>query len=88
MSNFRIARARQACSENKRANWYSYVSNLNSITTLKSTWDIMVRRISGKYKTSIVSHLKLNKNYITDVKQICNTFAFNSLSDNYSYQTD
>ena len=49
----------------------------------------MVRRISGKYKANIVSHLKSNTNDITDVKDICNTlaeqFAFNSSSDNYSH---
>ena len=49
----------------------------------------MVRRISGKYKASTVSHLKYNDNGITDVKEICNTlaaeFAFNSSSDNYSH---
>ena len=90
LSNFRIARAkaRQACRENKRANWQQYVSRLNSRTTLKSTWD-MVRRISGKYKANTVSHLKSNTNDITDVKEICNTlaeqFAFNSSSDNYSH---
>ena len=37
----------------------------------------------------ILSHLKLNNNDITDVKEICNTlaeqFAFNSSSDNYSH---
>ena len=35
----------------------------------------MVRRISGKYKANTVSHLKYNNNDITDVKEICNTFA-------------
>ena len=49
----------------------------------------MVRRIGGKYKANTVSHLKSNNNYITDVKEICNTlatqFAFNSSSDNYSH---
>ena len=43
----------------------------------------MVRRISGKYKASTVSHLRYND--ITDVKDICNTlaeqFAFNSSSE-------
>ena len=89
-SNFNVARAkaRRACRENKRASWQQYVSRLNSRTTLKSTWD-MVRRISGKYKANIVSHLKSNNNDITDVKEICNIlaeqFAFNSSSDNYSH---
>ena len=90
LSNFRIARAkaRRACHEHKRASWQKYVSRLNSRTTLKSTWDT-VRRISGKYKANIVSHLKSNTDDITDVKEICNTlaeqFAFNSSSDNYSH---
>ena len=61
LSNFKVARAkaRRACRENKRASWHQYVYRLNSRTTLKSTWD-MVRRISGKYKASTVSHLKYN----------------------------
>ena len=90
LSNFRVARAkaRRACRENKRASWQQYVSRLNIRTTLRSTWD-MVRRISGKYKASAVSHLNYNDNDITDVKEICNTlaahFAFNSSSDNYSH---
>ena len=44
LSNFRIARARarRACRENKRASWQQYVSRLNSRTTLKSTWDMVV----------------------------------------------
>ena len=49
----------------------------------------MVRRISGNYKASTVSHLTYNDNDITDVKDIYNTlaeqFAFNSSSDNYSH---
>ena len=48
----------------------------------------MVRRISGKYKESTVSHLKYND--ITDVKDICNPLAkqlaFNSASGNYSHK--
>ena len=62
------------------------MSRLNRRTTLKSTWDV-VRRTSGKYKPSTVSHLKYNNIDITDVKDICNTlseqFTFNSLSVNY-----
>ena len=62
---------------------------LNSRTTLKSTWD-MVRRISGKYKASTVSHVEYNNNDITDLKDICNTlveqFAFNSSFDIYSHR--
>ena len=91
LSNFRMARAkaRRACRENKRDSWQQYVSKLNSRTTLKSTWD-MVRRITGKYKASSVSHLKYNDNDITDVNEICNTlaeqFAFNSSSEKYSHK--
>ena len=49
----------------------------------------MVRRISGQYKASTVSHQQYNDNDITDVKEFCNTLAeqfdFNSSSDNYSH---
>ena len=62
------------------------MTRLNSRISLTSTWD-MVRRISGKYKPSTVSHLKANTNDIYDVREICNTlseqFAFHSSSDNY-----
>ena len=83
--NLRIARARarRAFRESKRDSWPQYVSRLNS-----RTWGI-VRRISGKYKSNTVSHLKLNNNDITDVKEFGNTlaaqFAFNSSSDTYSH---
>ena len=60
-----------------------------TVEQLLTTWD-MVRRISGKYKASTLSHLKYNNNDITDVNEICNTlaerFAFNSSSDNYSHR--
>ena len=83
-----VLQARRACRVNKHASWQQYVSRLNSRTTLKSTWD-MVRKISCKYKTNTVSHLKYNNTDITDVKEICNTlakqFAFNSSSDNNSH---
>ena len=50
----------------------------------------MVRRISGKYKPTTVSHLKANNNDIFDVIEICNTlaerFAFNPSSDSYSHR--
>ena len=80
-----------ACCPNHHCNYICFlsrqcVSRLNSRTAVKSTWDI-VRRISRKYKSSTVSHLKYNDNDITDVKVICNTlaeqFAFNSSSENY-----
>ena len=86
---FKIARAkaRRICRASKRERWHSYVSKLNSRTTIKSTWD-MVRRISGKYKANTVSQLKHNNVIITDIKDIADTlterFAFNSSSDNYT----
>ena len=50
---------------------------------------VMVRRISGKYKVSTLSHLEYNNNDIIDVEDMCNTlaerFTFNSLSDNYTH---
>ena len=77
LSNFSVAqaKARRAWRESKLAIWQQYVSRLNSRTTLKSTWD-MVLRITVIYKASTVSHLKYNDNDITDVKEICNTICF------------
>ena len=44
----------------------------------------------AKFKQTTVSHLKSNNNDITDVKDICNTFAeqfsFNSSSNYYSHR--
>ena len=50
----------------------------------------MVRRNSGKYKASTVSHLKSNNSDTSYMRQICNIlaerFAFHSSSDNYSHR--
>ena len=53
-------------------------SRLNS-NSVKSTLD-MVRRTSGKFDANTVSHLKLNNNDITDVKEILIHWPNNLLS--------
>ena len=57
-NQFRIFRAktRRTIKESKRKSWRRYVSNFNSRTTTKKTWD-MIREINGKGYNSI-NHLK------------------------------
>ncbi len=84
---FRIARgnARRICRATKRETWHNYVSRLNSRTSVKATWD-MVRKISGKFIPSSVSHLQVGGVSVRDSQGISNalasSFAYNSSSDN------
>ena len=89
LSSFRVARAkaRRNVRQSKKESWQKYVSRLNSRTSVKATWD-MVRKISGKFKRSTVSHLLIDNYRITYIKYITNklaeSFSFNSLSHNYT----
>ena len=68
------AKARRTIREEKRASWQTYVSKLNTRTSVKKAWD-MVRKISGKTSITTISHLKHANNLITDIKDISNTLA-------------
>ena len=82
------AKARRTVRQAKKKSWESYVSKLNSRTSIKNVWN-MVRKITGKNKSSTIKHLKKsNLDTATEPKDIANcladTFAKNSSSDNYS----
>ena len=51
------AKARRSIREKKRASWQTYVSKLNTRTSVKKAWD-MVGKISGKTSITTISHLK------------------------------
>ncbi len=82
------AKARRTIRRAKKKSWQSYVSKLNSRTSVKKVWN-MVRKISGKHKSSTVNHLqKSNTEKVTDKKDIADvlaeTFSKNSSSTHYS----
>ena len=81
------AKARRTIKQSKKRSWKSYVSKLNSRSSVKKVWD-MVRKISGKRKKSNISHLiKSDESVITTKEGIANvlgeTFSKNSSSENY-----
>ena len=80
---FRISRgvARKVIRTSKRDSWHKHVSRINlRRTTLTSVWT-MTRKIIGKYRPSIVSHLQAGGNKIQTSDGIADTlaasFAFN-----------
>ena len=82
------AKARRTIRHAKKKSWQSYVSRLNSRSSVKKVWE-MVRKISGKNKSSSVNHLKKdNDDIVSDNKDIADTlaeaFSKNSSSSNYS----
>ena len=84
------AKARRTVRQAKKKSWQTYVSKLNSRSSVKKVWD-MVRKISGKNKAPTVNHLKKsNSESVTDQKDIADylaqTFSKNSSSNNYSKQ--
>ena len=89
LNNFLVfrAKARRTIKLSKRKSWQTYVSKLNSRSSIKKTWD-MVRKISGKGHPSSVNHLNTVDGEVTSVKGIVNTladtFSKHSSSENYS----
>ena len=90
LENMKIfrAKARRTVRRAKKKSWQSYVSKLNSRSSVKKVWD-MIRKISGKQKAPIIKHLnKPNSDTITDKKDIADclakTFSKHSSSENYS----
>ena len=89
LNNFLVfrAKARRTIKLSKRKSWQTYVSKLNSRSSIKKTWD-MVRKISGKGHPSSVNHLKTVDGDVTSVKDIvdtlADTFSKHSSSENYS----
>ena len=82
------AKARRTIRCAKKESWRQYVSKLNSRTPIKQTWSI-IRKISGKHKTTPLKCLDKNNNTkATSPKEIANllgqTFEHNSSSDHYT----
>ena len=82
------AKARRTVRQAKKKSWQSYVSKLNSRSSIKKVWN-MVRKISGKSKASSVNHLKKNNSEIASEKKdiadtLADTFSKNSSSSHYS----
>ena len=82
------AKARRTIRQAKRDSWREYVSKLNNRTPIGQTWNI-VRKISGKYKTTPLKYLNAkNNSQATTPFDIANTlgesFQENSSSQHYS----
>jgi len=89
IENLRIIRAktRRTIKSTKRKSWQSFVSKVNSRTSVKKVWT-MVRKITGKLSASPIRHLKVNDVEVSDIPDISNTiaqtFSNNSSPKNYS----
>ena len=89
--NFKVhlAKTRRVIKTSKKTSWQNYVNRLNSSSKSKKVWD-MIRKISGKNKSSPINHLSKNHVKATNKKDIADllakTFSTNSSSDNYSEQ--
>lgn len=89
LANYRVfrANARRTIRQSKRDSWRSYVSKLNTRTPMKKIWD-MVRKITGKYGSVPIHHLKQDNNVIDNIQDIANTIgstlSYNSSSDHYT----
>jgi len=76
IENLRIiwAKTRRAIKSTKRKSWQSFVSKINSRTSIKKVWT-MVRKITGKPSTSPIWHLKVNNVEVSSFPDIANTIA-------------
>ena len=88
IENYRVIRAktRRVIKPSKRHSWQTYVSKINSRTSIKKVWSV-VRKIAGKSPATNIKHLNLNNTEITEIPDIANslgqTFSNNSSSNNY-----
>ena len=91
LNNFKLHRAktRRVIKTSKKTSWQNYVNRLNSSSKSKKVWD-MIRKISGKNKSSPINHLSKNHVKATNKKDIADllakTFSTNSSSNNYNEQ--
>jgi len=64
----------------------TYVSKINSRTSIKKVWS-MVRKIAGKSPATNIKHLNVNNTEITEIpdiaKSLGHSFSNNSSSNNY-----
>ena len=81
------AKTRRTIKSTKRESWQSFVSKINSRTSIKKVWT-MVRKITGKPSANPIRHLKVNNVEVSDIPDIANTiaqtFSNNSSPENYS----
>ena len=82
------ARARRVIKESKKSSWKSYISKLNSKTSIKKTWQ-MIRKITGKVSSTSSTYLTRSDGVeVRSQKDIANTSAktitSNSSSSHYS----
>ena len=69
----------------KPHSWQTYVSKINSRTSIKKAWS-MVCKIAGKSPATNIKHPNVNSTEITEIPDIANsldTFSNNSSSNNY-----
>ena len=91
LNNFKLHRekTRRVIKTSKKTSWQNYVNRLNSSSKSKKVWD-MIRKISGKNKSSPINHLSKNHVKATNKKDIADllakTFSTNSSSNNYNEQ--
>ena len=66
--------ARKVYHEAQRESWKTYVSNINSETSIKQIWN-RVNKLRGKYKGSHTPSLKVNGNILNDPLNVANCIA-------------
>jgi len=88
IENLRIVRAktRHTIKSTKCKSWPSFVSKINSYTSIKKVWT-MVHKITVKPSTCPIRHLKVTNVGVSDFPDIANTiaqtFSNNSSSENH-----
>ena len=89
LDNYRIlrAKARRIIKSARRQSWQTFVSKINSRTSLKKVWSV-VRKIAGKRPANEVHHLQVNGSEITELQDIADNigqaFSHNSSAANYN----
>jgi len=89
MEHFRFQRAkcRKTVRTSRRHSWQTFVSTVNSRTSLGKVWNV-IGKISGKKSSTGSHHLSVNNNEITTIPDIANTlghtFSNNSSTQHYS----
>jgi len=73
------AKARRTIRTARRLSWQTFVSKINSRTPAKKVWK-MINKIAGKKQPNSIHHLKVNGTDITNIQDIANTLAKNSLT--------
>jgi ribonuclease HI len=83
----KYAKARRIIRQAKKESWKKYVSKLSHKTSAKQVWQ-MIRKISGKFKSSPTKFLETTAGVASSPKDIADTlgaaFAKNSSTANYT----